>query len=87
MQKRNPELVRNLTPDFVRRGDAVIPHLSIDNVSNPPTDAQLDTAFGAPATLPDPFLAIVDDAGAASVIWLVVATNGVWAYEQLAIAV
>ena len=87
MQKRNPELVRNLTPDFVRRGDAIIPHLSDDNVSNPPTDAQLDTAFGVPTTLPDPFLAIVDDAGAGITVWLCVATNSAWYYEQLTKAV
>ena len=31
------------------------------NVSNPPTDAELDTAFGTPAALGSGFIGILDD--------------------------
>ena len=61
--------------------------VSTNNVSNPPTDAELDTAFGAPSTLPEGFMALVDDNGAASAVWLVSAVNGSWWYEALTKAV
>ena len=86
MQKRNAELVRNLTPDFIRRGDPVIPSLSTNNVNNPPSDANLDSAFGTPANLPDPFFGIVDDNGLGTTVWLVVATNGSWFYTAMTLA-
>lgn len=54
-----------------------------NNVSNPPTDAQLDTAFGQPADLRWGFMGLVDDNDADATVWLV-ATNGTsWWYEQL----
>ena len=61
--------------------------VSTADVSNPPTDAELDSAFGEPADLLDPYIAIVDDAGAGTTVWLVVATNGGWFYELLTQAV
>lgn len=79
-QKDNSELRRNLLAYFPPWGSPVIPLISTDNISNPPTDAQLDTAFDTPANLPDPFLGIVDDNNLATTVWIVVATNGAWFY-------
>lgn len=57
------------------------------NVSNPPTDAELDAGFGAPATLPVNFGAIIDDNGAGANLWLVYAVGTKWGYTALTIAV
>ena len=61
--------------------------VSQDNVGNPPTDAQLDEAFGQPATVGAGFVAIVDDNGAGTAIWLVASDGASWWYEQLSQAV
>lgn len=89
MQKRNAELVRNLTPDFIRRGDPNI----ISNISNAniaglvPTDAELDSAFDTPANLPEGFTALVNDNGAVTAVWLVTALDGAWFYIAMTKAV
>ena len=57
------------------------------NVSNPPTDAELDAIFGTPATNYPGFMAIVDDAGANTTVWLVVTNGTSWWYEGLTKAV
>ena len=41
------------------------------DVSNPPTDAELDSIFGTPANLPTGFVALVNDNGAGSNEYLV----------------
>lgn len=46
-----------------------------DNVNNPPTDADLDTAIGAPSTKGKGFMAIVDDNDAGTNVYLVVSTG------------
>jgi len=48
--------------------------LSEDNVSNPPTDAQLDSAFG---TVFDGFVGLVYD-GAGTTVWLCVYLASAW---------
>lgn len=60
---------------------------SIANVSNPPTDAELDAEFGTPAVLGDGFVVFIDDNDAGALYWLVATVNGAWAYEQLNLAV
>lgn len=52
-------------------------NLPVDDsdMSDPPTDAQLDTAFGAPGTVGSGFTALIDDAGAGTAS-LMVWTNG-----------
>lgn len=60
---------------------------SVANVSNPPTDAELDALFGTPATLPTNFGAIIDDNGAGANLWLVYAVGTRWGYSALTIAV
>jgi hypothetical protein len=61
--------------------------VSDDNVASPPTDAELDTAFGTAANLYDGFVGIVDDAGAGTAVWLCIVKNSAWWYEQLTKAV
>lgn len=57
------------------------------NVSSPPTDAELDSAFGDAATMPNGFMGIIDDNGAGTAVWLCVVTNNNWWYEALTTAV
>jgi hypothetical protein len=53
------------------------------NVSATPTDAELDAAFGAPATVGAGFLCLLDDAGGDAAVYLV-GTNGTsWWYVAL----
>lgn len=52
--------------------------LSNDNVSDPPTDAEIDGAFGTPASVGDGFLGIIDDNGDGTAVWLVIAKNAAW---------
>lgn len=60
--------------------------ISTANVSSPPTDAQLDTAFGQPANLGEGFVALVDDNGANTAVWLVGVSGASWWYEALTLA-
>ena len=52
--------------------------LSTANVSSPPTDAQLDTAFDTPATVGAGFLALLDDNGAGSAVYLIASDGTNW---------
>lgn len=54
-----------------------------DNVASPPTDAELDTAFGQPSGLGDGFTGLLDDNGAGTTVWLCYVINNAWWYEQL----
>lgn len=56
---------------------------STDNVSNPPTDAEIDTAFGTPASVGTPFVGIIDDGGADTIMWLVASNGTSWWYTSL----
>jgi hypothetical protein len=58
-----------------------------DNVSNPPTNAELDTAFGTPAAVGDGFVGVLDDAGGSASVWLCVSDGTEWWYEGLTKAV
>jgi hypothetical protein len=56
-----------------------------DTVSNPPTDSELDAAFGAPATVGAGYLALLlDGAGHA---WLVASDGANWWHAALTLAV
>jgi hypothetical protein len=79
----NPEQVRNLRPFFKGINDSPILRVSVANVANPPTAAELTATFDAPANLPDGWMGVVDDAGAGSAVWLVTAVGGDWWYEAL----
>lgn len=83
----NPELVRNLQAYFKGIDDSPVFRVSTANVSSPPTDAEITAAFDSPANLSNGWAAIIDDNNAHTTFWLVTAVGGVWAYEQLTIAV
>lgn len=88
-----------LTRDIVRRlaalekwtedlrlPETLIP-VSRANVSSPPTDAQLDAAFGTPVNVGAGFEAFVDDNDADTTLWHVGSNGTSWWYEQWAKAV
>jgi len=51
------------------------------NISNPPTDAELDAAFGQPATVGEGFFAFVDDNDGGLIVRLVASVGGSWRYS------
>ncbi|MBN1815337.1 MAG: hypothetical protein JXA14_26130 [Anaerolineae bacterium] len=85
----NEELseLAGLVTTIMRRG--YVP-LSGADVSNPPADGELDTAFGTPAALSDggrAFVAMLDDDGGDANVYLV-GTNGTsWWYVAMTKAV
>lgn len=56
---------------------------STADVSNPPTDAELDSAFGQPADVGAGFVAILDDAGGGANVYLVASDGAGWWYAAL----
>jgi hypothetical protein len=50
------------------------------DIADPPTQANMDTAFGAGAAANDGMLGVINDAGAGTNVWLCVNTNGAWYY-------
>ena len=57
---------------------------SIGSFSDPPAASELEAEFGAATTdLCEPFVAVVDQNGAGTKVWLVVAINHTWFYEEL----
>ena len=53
---------------------------SVADVSDPPTDAELDVAFGTPATLGRGFMATIDDNDGDLKNWLVWTSDASWYY-------
>jgi hypothetical protein len=53
------------------------------DVSNPPTDAELDAEFGTPATVGGGFGAILDDGGADTSVYLVASNGTSWWYVAM----
>jgi len=51
---------------------------STADVSNPPTDAELDAEFGTPATVGAGFIATIDDNGADANFYMVWSTGASW---------
>ncbi len=56
--------------------------VSTDDVTDPPTDAELDSAFGTPATLGAGFVGILDDNSADTDVWLCYTSDTSWFYLQ-----
>ena len=54
-----------------------------DDVSNPPTDVELDAVFGTAAAVGTGFVGVVDDNGAGANVYLVVSDGSNWWYEEL----
>lgn len=69
--------------------DGVSTKYSTANVSNPPTDAELDAAFGQPTTVPAGFTAVIDDNGAGTTYWFISTSGnaGEWFYQLMTLAV
>ena len=83
----NAELVRNLRAFFRGIDDSPILRISTNNVSNPPTAAEITAAFDSPANLSDGWAGIIDDNNAVTTVWLVTVVSGSWFYELLIKAV
>lgn len=49
-----------------------------DDVSNPPTDAELDSIYGTPATVGSGFTGFIDDNGAGTNVYQVVSDGTDW---------
>ena len=60
---------------------------SVANFSSPPTDAELNAAFGTPETLGRGFVATIDDADGDTTCWLVFTSDASWFYEAMTKAV
>lgn len=60
---------------------------AIDDVADPPTDTELDTAFDTPANLGEGFIGIVNDNDADTDVWLVVTSPDKWWYIQVTEAI
>ena len=54
--------------------------VDVTNISNPPTDAELDAIFGTPDTVGAGFTTLIDDAGAGSAEYLVWSDGTYWWY-------
>lgn len=57
--------------------------ISLADVSNPPLDAELDSAFGQPASVGSGFFALVNDNGGGTDEYLVVSDGASWWYTTL----
>jgi hypothetical protein len=58
-------------------------NFSDDDVTDPPTDAELDTAFGTPAAVGAGFTGVLDDAGAGADVWLCASDGTNWWYVAM----
>ena len=56
--------------------------VSTDDVADPPTDANLDAAFGTPVALGAGFVGIVDDNSGDTDVWLCYTSDTSWFYLQ-----
>jgi len=61
-------------------GGIMTKHSTVD-VTNPPTDTELDTAFGEPATVGAGFIATLDDNGAGANSYTVWSDGTNWWYS------
>ena len=58
----------------------LVVRVATNDVSNPPTDAELDTAFGTPGAVGAGFIAVVNDNAAGSNEYLVWSDGTNWFY-------
>jgi len=79
-QSGAPFTDQGATDTPVVAGDMIQLQISTANVSDPPTDAELTTAFGTPR---NGYMALVDDADAGTVVWKVWRAADAWWYEEL----
>jgi hypothetical protein len=62
-------------------------NVDVTDISNPPTDAELDAIFGTPTEAGAGFIRLIDDAAAGSNLYLVVSDGSNWWYFTAAKAV
>jgi len=76
-------------PGIVDASDAgVRTEVSTNNVTDlAPTDAELDAAFGTPATVGSGWVGLVDDNGAGARMWICASDGTNWWYARMYIAV
>lgn len=60
---------------------------SFANVSDPPTDAEVDAIWGSPTAVGNAFLGIINDNDDDTDIWLVAAAGSAWAATKLTVLV
>jgi hypothetical protein len=53
-----------------------------DDVSDPPTDAELDSAFGTPATVGAGFVGVLDDNDDATDVYICYTDGSAWFYVK-----
>jgi len=56
--------------------------VATDNVSDPPTDAELDSAFGTPATVGAGFVGVLDDNDDATDVYICYTDGSAWFYVK-----
>lgn len=61
-----------------KTGTATTITVDVTDISNPPTDAELDTIFGEPADVGAGFVALINDNGAGSAEYLVWSDGAKW---------
>jgi len=81
---KRSELLREIKP-FVLRWLARA--YSDAEMSDPPSDAELDGAFGIPAEVGAGFTAVLDDGGAGTAVYLVASDGVKWWYVAMTEAV
>jgi len=54
--------------------------VSVDDVSDPPTDAELDSAFGTPAALGAGFVGVLDDNSGDADVYICYTSDTSWYY-------
>jgi hypothetical protein len=82
------EGLRQLAPTIPDFGDnSLLLKVYTDDVSDPPTDAELDAAIGTPATVGAGFIAIMDDNGAGAALYIVASDGTNWWHAALTKAV
>jgi hypothetical protein len=64
--------------DFKVSSGGISQTVHTDNVSNPPTDAELDSIFGTPATVGAGFTAYIDDNGGGANFYQIVSDGTNW---------
>ena len=73
----------SLFTGLVQAAGGVATKQSVANVSNPPTDAELDSAFGTPAVLGRGFIGLVDDNDDDTLSWLAWTSDASWYYAPV----
>lgn len=91
-----PQLRPNVSGfDDARRALAVVNQylsavsFSDNNIADPPTEANINAAFGLASDVGRGFIGVIDDnaAGVSGDVWLCVSNGSAWFYESLTKAV